>query len=118
VVTIMIVDDDATLREIISDFLSECGYGTVTAENGAKAVEIAETSDLLAIIMDIDMPVMNGREATRAIRALPGQRGCVPIFAHSGRSSSGTFQENLAAGMNGTLPKGNLCAIMDCLVGI
>ena len=79
-----------------------------TAENGKIAVEKVEASpkDLYDLVfMDIQMPVMNGYEATAAIRSLPGEQGKLPIVAMTANAFAEDVQLAKNTGMNGHLAK-------------
>ncbi|ESW60989.1 MAG: hypothetical protein Q27BPR15_08985, partial [Rhodobacter sp. CACIA14H1] len=82
------------------------GLATRTAANGAEALEILSGPDSFDIIlMDSQMPVMDGLEATRRIRALPENRGRVPIIGLSGNAEDQDRAEGLSAGMDDYLTK-------------
>ena len=80
--TVMVVDDADDIRELICMQLRRKGYEVVEATNGAQAVELATLSHPGLILMDLSMPVMDGYEATRRIKSLPGLGG-VTIVAIS-----------------------------------
>lgn len=106
---VLLVEDNALNREIAVCLLEDAGYTVETAENGRIAVDMvasrpADAFDM--ILMDIQMPVMDGYEATRAIRALPDPlRATLPIIAVSANAFSEDRMRSLESGMNAHLPK-------------
>ncbi len=78
---VLIVDDNEVNRRICGAFCEMAGYECDFAEDGAEAVEAATHTDFALVLMDIHMPRMDGVDAARAIRALPGRRGAIPIIA-------------------------------------
>ena len=81
---LLLVEDNTLNREIIAEILEDEGYVVDTAEDGLEAVNrIAGVGgdSYDAVLMDLQMPVMDGYEATRTIRAMEGARGAVPIIA-------------------------------------
>ena len=105
---ILLVEDNALNREIATEILSMTGVTVDTAENGKIAVEkVMEAPekwyDLL--FMDIQMPIMNGYEATAAIRALAGSRGKVPIIAMTANAFAEDVQLAKNTGMNEHIAK-------------
>ena len=78
---VLIVDDTALNRGVTGSFLRGGGHVVTQASDGMEAVRQASTGDFDLVLMDIRMPRMNGMEAAREIRALPGHRGQVPIVA-------------------------------------
>ena len=65
---ILLVDDDPVMRELASAKLNEAGHSTITAENGAEALDILRNRKVDLVISDIEMPVMDGFELTRRVR--------------------------------------------------
>lgn len=101
----LIVDDNAMNREVTAALLQRQGFDTLTATNGAEAIETLLDHDIDLILMDCQMPVMDGIEATRRIRALPGPRAALPIIGLTGQSDDGDRDAGLAAGMSDYLVK-------------
>ena len=75
------------------------------AGNGAEAVEAVKGTDFDVVLMDIQMPILDGVGATRQIRALPGRKGLVPIIAVTADAMAGARETYLAAGMDDYIPK-------------
>ena len=106
---ILLVEDNALNSEIAVEILNEYGFLVDTAENGEVAVEKVKNSvpgnyDL--VLMDVQMPVMNGYEATREIRALadPALAG-ITILAMTANAFEEDRKEALECGMDGFLSK-------------
>ena len=95
--TVMVVDDADDMRELICMQLRRRGYEVVEATNGEQAVELAKLSPPGLILMDLSMPVMDGYEATRRIKSLPGLVA-VPIVAVSALCDSFIEHKALEAG--------------------
>ncbi len=102
---VLVVDDNATNRMVAEalcemfDCTSEC------VEDGVEAVEAASTGRFDLILMDIRMPRMDGVEATRAIRAMPGPAGEVPIIALTANADPEDAQGYIACGMHAVVEK-------------
>jgi CheY-like chemotaxis protein len=78
---VLIVDDELLIREALSDFLTSCGYETLTAAAGEDALALFETRTVAAIVTDIHMGGMDGCVLISAVR---GRGESVPIIAMSG----------------------------------
>jgi len=102
---VLVVDDHAANRFVAGKVLELFGCTHETAEDGRQAVERATIAPFDLILMDVKMPVMDGVAATRAIRALPGPAGAVPILALTANADPRDEAEYLAAGMDGVAQK-------------
>ncbi len=102
---ILIVDDNATNRMVAGALCEMFGCTTQTAEDGVEAVEAARASRFDLILMDIKMPRMDGIEATRAIRRLPGALGRVPIVALTANGDAEAARVYMDSGMNAVVEK-------------
>jgi two-component system, sensor histidine kinase and response regulator len=102
--TVLLVEDNLINQEVASELLQEVGVQVVIAENGKVAVDKATDSRFDLILMDVQMPVMDGYEATRAIRRLPLHQH-TPIVAMTAVAFEEDRQKCFEAGMNDHLGK-------------
>jgi two-component system sensor histidine kinase/response regulator len=103
---ILLAEDNRVNQQLAIAFLDRRGYATTVAENGQVAVELAGRERFDLILMDVQMPVMGGFEATRTIREREqASGGRVPIVALTARAMKGDREQCLAAGMDGYLTK-------------
>ncbi len=103
--TLIIVDDERANQIATQLMLNNTGYGIHLASNGQEAVEIMKLQNLDLVIMDIDMPIMDGITATKIIRNLPAPLNGVPIIALSAERDAQTHADALGAGINFILQK-------------
>ncbi len=102
---ILIVDDNATNRMVAEALCEMFDCTSEQAVDGVEAVEAARIKPFDLILMDIKMPRMDGVAATRAIRALPGVAGQIPIVALTANADPADVRTYLAAGMNDVVEK-------------
>ena len=94
---ILVVDDDEMNRDMLSRRLLRKGYEVVLAVNGAEAIRKAQEERPELILMDLSMPVLDGYEATRRLKAA-GETGAIPIIGLSAHAMVGDREKALAAG--------------------
>jgi CheY-like chemotaxis protein len=102
--TVLIVEDDEDVRYLMRLELESLGYRVVEAEDGEKAVEIAETERPDIILMDLTLPVMDGIEATEKIRGADGLSK-VPIIAVTAHQETDFRDGAKAAGFDAYVTK-------------
>ena len=101
---VLVVDDFADNREMYSEYLSFCGYDVIEAKNGKEAIEAAQARSPDIIIMDLSLPVMDGWEATRRLKADDRTRN-IPVVALTGHALAGHSQGAREAGCDSFLSK-------------
>jgi PAS domain S-box-containing protein len=101
---ILLVEDNVLNQEVASELLREAGFNVDIAENGEEAVERVGNGQYDLVFMDMQMPVMDGLMATRAIRKLPGLEN-LPIIAMTANAMRQDQERCLEAGMNDHLAK-------------
>jgi two-component system sensor histidine kinase/response regulator len=103
---LLLVEDNEINREFASELLRDEGIVVDVAENGEVAVSKVRQQDYDAVLMDIQMPVMDGLEAARRIRALPdGKYARLPIIAMTALAMAQDAEQSQAAGMNDHVTK-------------
>ena len=101
---ILVAEDDATNQALARGLLEDAGLMVDMASNGRDAVELARSTDYALILMDLKMPIMDGLQATHAIRRLPGQ-SMIPILAMTANAFADDRDRCLAGGMSGHIGK-------------
>src|SRR5262245_15503096 len=101
---ILIIEDQEDNRTIMRDLLSQAGYELIEAVDGGQGVELAKRERPDLILMDIQLPVLDGFEATRRIRAIEELKS-VPIIAVTSYALSGDKARTRAAGCDAYVAK-------------
>lgn len=116
---ILTVDDSPSIRQMIKVVLAPLGHTVIEAGDGAQGLEKAKANKLSLVITDLNMPVMNGLELIRALRALPALTG-LPIVFLTTESNDAVKQEAKKAGATGWITKpfsqDQLLAVVNKLV--
>ncbi|HVJ51363.1 MAG TPA: ATP-binding protein [Aliidongia sp.] len=102
---ILVAEDAPINQEIIGLLLKRFGHQAVLVGDGAAAVEAAAQQPFDLVLMDLHMPIMDGLEAARRIRFLPGAAGRLPIVALTGSVMAEEIEQCRVAGMQGHLAK-------------
>ncbi len=102
---VLLVEDNKVNQQYAAILLTKAGHEVKVADNGHQGVDQVRRSDFDVILMDIQMPELDGVQATRQIRALPGPKSAVPIIAMTAHAMAGAKEEYLAAGMNDYISK-------------
>ena len=101
---ILVIEDTEDNRRILRDLLTRAGFELIEAADGETGVSMATTHRPDLILMDIQLPVFDGYEATRRIRANP-DTSTIPIIAVTSYALSGDESKALAAGCNSYVAK-------------
>jgi two-component system cell cycle response regulator DivK len=101
---ILVVEDQEDNRRILRDLLTSAGYEIIQAENGEEALAAAARERPDLILMDIQLPVLDGYEATRRIKADPALRA-IPVIAVTSYALSGDENKARAAGCDAYVTK-------------
>ncbi len=102
---VLLVEDNAVNRKLATRLLEKLGHHVAAAHDGAMAVTMTAGRDYDAILMDMQMPVMDGLEATRAIRRRDAARRRTPIIALTANAMSGDRERCIEAGMDDHVSK-------------
>ncbi|MCG8610081.1 MAG: response regulator, partial [Pseudomonadales bacterium] len=102
---VLIVEDNPVNQLLLKTIVIKLGYPVETANNGGEAIEICNKLSFCCILMDCQMPIIDGFEATRTIRAHSGKNSRTPIIAVTANAMSGDRERCLASGMTDYLKK-------------
>ena len=102
--TILVVDDSPMIRRIVGQILSQCGHQVLLAENGQQGYDMAKEHVPDLVVMDIEMPVMDGIEATNRIKFDP-KTNHIPVIIFTSLGSEEDIKHAQDAGGQGFLNK-------------
>lgn len=103
--TILVVEDNPVNQRVNAWLLRKDGHRVAVVGDGREAVDLAAKGGFDAVLMDLDIPGLDGIAATRAIRALPAPQGAVPIIAITSSALPDDIERCRAAGMDDHVPK-------------
>ena len=103
--TIMVVDDNESLRRFTAMLIAKQGFEVIEKADGQQAIDALDRNNVDLILMDLEMPVMGGVEASRRIRSSNKRYSSIPIIAHTGDSSPITLEQIGASGMSDFIVK-------------
>lgn len=102
---ILVVDDNNDTRHLMGLVLRQLGHQAMEAESGTEALKVLDSEKFDLILMDIQMPEMDGLETTRRIRGLSTEASQTPIIACTANAMSGDKRRFIESGMNDYLSK-------------
>lgn len=102
---LLIADDNAVNRMVLERLLEKDNHKVVSVEDGKQALDYLEAHDVDVVLLDIQMPIMNGEEAAQKIRELDGLKSKVPIIAITANANSDDAQRLLATNFNAFVAK-------------
>jgi signal transduction histidine kinase/CheY-like chemotaxis protein/HPt (histidine-containing phosphotransfer) domain-containing protein len=118
---ILLAEDNRINQQFARALLEKAGHSVVIADNGVKAVDAVQRGDYDVVLMDIQMPEMDGVEATRQIRKLLAPKASIPIIAMTANAMTGAREKYLEAGMDDYISKPiqptNLLSKLAAMVG-
>jgi CheY-like chemotaxis protein len=101
---VLVVDDFADAREMYGEYLKFCGFRVAEAQNGVEAIDKAKRLKPDLILMDLSMPVVDGWEATRRLKADASTKG-IPVVALTGHAMTGHSESAKSAGCDVVITK-------------
>jgi len=103
--SVLVAEDNEVNRMLLGSILKRLGHRHAVAADGLEAVAAVERGSFDVVLMDVQMPVVDGIEATRRIRAMAGDRGSLPIIALTANAMAGDRERYMAAGMTDYVSK-------------
>ena len=104
-IKVLIVEDNEVNQLVLKSFVKKMGFQSDSAMNGQEAVDLISKQNYSIILMDCQMPVMDGFDATKAIRKILGWNNRIPIIAVTANAMEGDRDRCLQSGMDDYLKK-------------
>jgi len=111
--TVLLAEDNAVNQMVFQRMLLRLGCEVLTVSNGSEAIALAQSRHVDLVLMDCQMPVLDGLSATRKLRALGGDFGKLPIIAITASAMAEDREQCMAAGMNDFLSKPLILAALE-----
>lgn len=102
--TVLVVDDSPMIRRIVAQILQESGYAVLLAENGKRGCDLAKEHQPDLVLMDVEMPLMDGIEATGRLKADPATNR-IPVLIFTSLGSEEDINRAREAGCSGFMNK-------------
>lgn len=102
---IIIAEDSSVIQNLVKKILQQINYDVTTVKNGRQVLDLVEREAYDLVLMDINMPVMNGMECSQEIRKIDKDWKNIPIIAVTGNAANHTPEQFKEAGINAYLPK-------------
>ena len=102
---LLLVEDNEVNQQVAYELLKDAGFDIDIRDNGKKAVQAVQDKEYDVVLMDIQMPVMDGLDAAKHIRALGGKYSTLPIIAMTAHALIGDSDKSISAGMNAHVTK-------------
>lgn len=102
---ILVAEDSSVIQNITRKVLQFQNYEIVSVKNGQEVLDILKKEEFDAILLDINMPVMDGMECAKKVRQLSAPKGKIPIVAITGNAKNYTMEDFKAVGIDEYLPK-------------
>ena len=102
---IIVAEDSSVIQNLTKKILSQLNYEITSVKNGQQVIDLISNENYDLILLDIHMPVMDGMECAKNIRAMKGEKKDIPIIAITGNANNYSEQDFKAVGINAFVPK-------------
>lgn len=102
---IIVAEDSSVIQNLTKKILSQLNYEITSVKNGQQVIDLISDANYDLILLDIHMPIMDGMECAKSIRAMEGEKKDIPIIAITGNANNYSEQDFKAVGINAFIPK-------------